>query len=50
MVQFLSIKFFVVGFLNFFLDFSNVPVFLGHPVYGLPHCEYAFRWFYLVVI
>jgi hypothetical protein len=25
-------KFFFVGFLQIFLDFSKVPVFLGHPV------------------
>jgi hypothetical protein len=32
MVQFLSIKFFFVGFLQFLLGFSKVPVFLCHPV------------------
>ena len=32
MVQFLSI-FFFLGFLQFLLGFSKVPVFLCHPVY-----------------
>ena len=32
MVQFLSINFFL-GFLQFLLDFSKVPVFLCHPVH-----------------
>ena len=32
MVQFLSINFFL-GFLQCMLGFSNVPVFLCHPVY-----------------
>jgi hypothetical protein len=34
MVQFLSINFFL-GFLQFLLGFSNVHVFLCHPVHGV---------------
>ena len=32
MVQFLSINFFFLGFIQFLLGFSKVPVFLCHPV------------------
>ena len=35
MVQFLSIIFFFLGFLQFLLGFSKVPVFLCHPVQDL---------------
>ena len=35
MVQFVSINFFL-GFLQFLLGFSKVPVFLCHPVFASP--------------
>ena len=38
MVQFLSINFFL-GFLQFLLGFSKVPVFLCHPVHPFHSAE-----------
>ena len=47
MVQFLSINFFFLGFLQFLLGFSKVPVFWCHPVRILilmyiPFCLFCF--------
>jgi len=45
MVQFLSINLIFLGFLQFLLGFSKVPVFLCHPVNTL--CGHNANYFYV---
>ena len=48
MVQFLSINFFL-GYLQFLLGFSIVPVFLCHPVHTVSIlCEVETKYIYII--